>query len=478
MQPFGNNKKAHFIGLCGAGMSAVAHLLDEVGYEISGSDQGVYDPIKSYLEKCNLTCSVPHNPTNIPNNVDTIVIGRHAKLVPESNAEVARAFEKFPNNIKSFPEVLGEITQDTQNFVIAGSYGKSTTTALLTWAMQQLHLDPGYFIGALPIDFEYTSGVGGGKYFVLEGDEYPSSNWDNTSKFLHYHASSVLLISGEHDHVNVFPTLEEYLAPYQQLMRALPQGGYVVGCIDNPHVAELMSQSQAKGVSYGFDPRADFTISDIQHEGALTHFQIMHLGKSLGTFSTQLLGKHNVQNICGVVAFMLTHGLCNAQDLVAPLRAFRGITRRLDRKSDIASIHIYEGFGSSYTKARTAITALQEHFPDQKLFVLFEPHTFSWRNRQSLDWYHTVFDGVDTVALYPPPGHGATSHDQLSHKEIIDEVKAHFRGKVLSVCDFDSITETLKNNLQARDVLLILTSGSFDGKIAEIVGWCENNFIR
>ena len=471
-----HNKKAHFIGICGAGMSAVAHLMQESGYDVSGSDQGAYDPIKSYLDRCGLSCTTPHDPGLIPDNPDTIVIGRHAKLVPESNAEVARAFEEFPTNIKSFPEVLGEMTQSTKNFVIAGSYGKSTTTALLTWVMQQLDLDPGYFIGALPLGFEYTSGVGDGKYFVLEGDEYPSSNWDESSKFLHYNASSVLLISGEHDHVNVFPTIKEYLAPYEQLMRSLSPDGFVVGCIDNPHVKELMSGSQAKLVSYGFDPGADFLITNLRYTDEKTLFDIIYQGETLGTFETQLLGRHNVQNICGVVAFMLTHGLAIAQELVAPLASFRGIERRLDRKSDTAAIHIYEGFGSSYTKARTAITALQEHFSGKKLFVLFEPHTFSWRNRQSLDWYHTVFEGVDTVGIYPPPGHGSASHDQLSYQEILDEVRGHFDGDVSEVSDFDSIKTTLKEKVNSGDVLLILTSGSFDGNIKNIVDWCEKEY--
>lgn len=471
-----NNKKAHFIGICGAGMSAVAHLMDEAGYSVTGSDEGAYDPIKSYLDHCELPYTTPHDPSFIPDDVDTIVIGRHAKLIPESNEEVARAFSEFPQKIKSFPDVLGKMTQQTQNFVVAGSYGKSTTAALLTWAMQQINLDPGYFIGALPLGFEYTSRIGGGKYFVLEGDEYPSSNWDQSSKFLHYNASSVLLISGEHDHVNVFPTIEVYLAPYKKLMQSLSTEGYVVGCIDNPYVLDLASYTQAKLVTYGFTETADYRIINVKHNGALTSFEIINNGASLGMFQTELLGKHNIQNIAGVIAFMLTHELCEAGDLVQPIGSFRGITRRLDRKSDATSIHIYEGFGSSYTKARTAITALQEHFPDQKLFVLFEPHTFSWRNRQSLDWYHTVFDNVDAVAIYPPPGHGHTSHDQLSHQEIIAEVRNHFTGEVFEVKDFDSITTTLKENISSNDILLILTSGSFDGNVARIVAWCEKEF--
>src|SRR5262249_51826111 len=159
--------------------------------EVSGSDEGYYPPISDFLDREGLTCLTPHSPDNIPAQVDLIVIGKHAKLTPETNEEVHAAFQLREcglAEIKSFPEVLQELTRETQNVVVAGSYGKSTTTALLAWMLRESGKDPSYFIGAVPLGFSSTAHVGHGKYFVLEGDEYPASNWDSRSKFLFYNA--------------------------------------------------------------------------------------------------------------------------------------------------------------------------------------------------------------------------------------------------------------------------------------------------
>ncbi|MFT5280802.1 MAG: UDP-N-acetylmuramate: L-alanyl-gamma-D-glutamyl-meso-diaminopimelate ligase, partial [Flavobacteriaceae bacterium] len=143
-------KKAHFIGLCGKGMSGVARLLQESGWEVTGSDAGFYDPIKSYIEHCGLDCMTPHAKQNIPEDVDAIIIGRHAKLIPEHNEEVKHAFEHFADKIRSYPEILEDMTENTTNFVVTGSYGKSTITALLTWILISNKIDTSYMIGALP----------------------------------------------------------------------------------------------------------------------------------------------------------------------------------------------------------------------------------------------------------------------------------------------------------------------------------------
>lgn len=223
--------KAHFIGICGAGMSATAKLLKEAGWGISGSDEGFYPPISIYLEKNNLPCTPSYSANNIPDDANIIVIGKHAKLVPEENEEVMAAFASG-KPIKSFPEVLHQLTAETKNFIIAGSFGKSTCASLAAWILTHAGKDPSYFIGAVPLDLPTNAHLGKGDTFILEGDEYPSANWDKRSKFLLYNAQTVLLTSAEHDHLNVFPTLESYLEPYVELGLQLPPEAIFVACLD------------------------------------------------------------------------------------------------------------------------------------------------------------------------------------------------------------------------------------------------------
>jgi len=231
-------KKAHFIGIAGKGMSAVALLMREAGVEITGSDEGFYPPVSDYLAAANIPFSNGYKKENIPDDADVIVIGKNAKLTKESNEEVAAAFASG-KRILSFPDVLEEMTAGDETLVVVGSYGKSTSTALLSWCLLQSQKDPSYFIGEITNGLEAHAHLGHGNVFVLEGDEYPSANWDYRSKFLHYNPKNVLLTSATHDHVNVFPTHEEYLSPFRQLIAVLPQDGLLVVNATEPHALAL-----------------------------------------------------------------------------------------------------------------------------------------------------------------------------------------------------------------------------------------------
>ncbi len=469
-----DKKTVHFIGLCGAGMSAVARLYQEMGWEISGSDQGVYDPVKSYLEKCGMTCKIPHQAANLPANPDLIVIGRHAKLTVENNEEVRAAYQKFPDRIISFPLAIEKLTRATTNYVVVGSYGKSTCTALMAWILMHLGHNPSYFIGAIPIGMEYTSRIGSSDVFVLEGDEYPSSNTDDTSKFIYYHASSLLLTSAEHDHVNVFPTIEDYLKPFFQLIRGMDKKSTIVAGIDHPNVKQLLAVADCRIVTYGWSDQADWQPRHIKY-GPVTKFDLMKNKDKVVTLQTSLIGKHNIENITGVCVFLLEHGLVSPENILEPLRTFQGIVRRLDKKSDKSSLVIYEGFGSSYTKARTAIEAIRLHYPGKRLIIVFEPHTFSWRNKNTIDWYDSVFAGSAEVLIHEPPAHGKQQHEQLTLSEIVARTQKN-HPSVYPTPDFGAITGTLQELLSGNEVVLLLTSGSFDGHLQDIVEWMEKVF--
>ncbi|MBY0429526.1 MAG: UDP-N-acetylmuramate dehydrogenase, partial [Alphaproteobacteria bacterium] len=213
--------KAHFIGLAGVGMSATAKLLRDAGWSVTGSDEAVYPPISHFLEKEKLACFTPYAASNIPADVDLIVIGKNAKLVPETNAEVAAAYQSG-KHIASFPEVLGELSQNKDAVVVAGSYGKSSCSALLAHILQSSGKDPSFFVGAIPLTPSTSAQIGKGNLFVFEGDEYPSSNTDNRSKFLHLKPKHILLTPLAHDHVNIFPTIKKYLASFYELASLLP----------------------------------------------------------------------------------------------------------------------------------------------------------------------------------------------------------------------------------------------------------------
>jgi UDP-N-acetylmuramate: L-alanyl-gamma-D-glutamyl-meso-diaminopimelate ligase len=457
--------KAHFIGVCGAGMSAVAHLMQQAGYEVSGSDEGFYPPVSDYVARIGIATREGYGADNIPADAARIVIGKNAKLVPETNTEVAAAFARHRIAVRSFPEVVSEMAAETHNIVVAGSYGKSTVTSLIAWCLVFAGKDPSWLIGALPHGFDHTSNLGSGPHFVIEGDEYPAANWDDRSKFEHYRPSTVVLTAACHDHVNVFPTLADYHAPFHRLMGLIENAGLLVACITEENARSFHAAFAGHKRSYGIGaPDADYQATELA-PGAVTRFTLVANGRALGGIETTLLGRHNVENILAAAAVLIGGQILTFDDFRNAIAAFKGLARRLDRKvPDQASIHVYEGFGSSHEKARSAIEAMRLHFPASRLIVLFEPHTFTWRNRSALPQYATAFDGTDIVFAHRPPLQGAATHEQASLDEILTEAQRWHDD----VRPFQSVAEVV-DEARPGDVVLILSSGNFDGLMQPVI---------
>ena len=466
-------KKAYFIGICGAGMSATAKLLLDFGWQVSGSDDNFYPPVSTYLDEHHIPVVKGYNEQNILADVGLIVIGKNARLTPEKNAEVKKAFESNVP-IKSFPEVLGELSHGHENIVIAGSYGKSTCTALIAWALECAGKNPSYFIGAIPKTPSESSKKGSGKIFVLEGDEYPTSNWDTKSKFLYYHPSHLLLTSLTHDHLDIYKTPEDYRAPFKKLIALTPPHGIIVACGDGEGLREELN-GDSRVVWYSIKENADWTIKNLALEEK-TSFSITHKGRAIASIRTSLLGMHNIENILGAGALLLSLDLVTPKQFEKAMETFKALDRRLDKKSEATSVPAYEGFGSSYTKARSAIEAIRLHFPNRLLTVIFEPYTFSWQNRDVIHWYDTVFKDCNNVLIYKPPGENRTESWQLKLIDILDRVQK----TGLTVGGFETPEDgltILKKYVKNNSVILILSSGGFGGFIDMAVNWTEKEFL-
>lgn len=465
-------KHAHVVGIGGVGMSATAKLLRDSGVAVTGSDEAVYPPVSHMLRDENLPCATPYDPANIPAQTDVFVIGKNAKLVPETNAEVAAAFASG-KPILSFAGVLGMLSQHSQTLVAAGSFGKTTSVSLMAHCLMEAGLDPSFMIGAVPLSPPTPAHVGRGRQFLLEGDEYPSSNTDNRSKFLHYHPDHLLITPLAHDHVNVFPTVEDYLAPFGQLVAGMKTDCLVVASTVGELSRRFLNSLTRPVTTYGI-AEGDWQVRDIAW-GERTRFTIVHAGKDVARLETGQLGLHNIENMLGVGAFLLMLGLVTADQLRSAMASFKGIRRRLDRKSDKTSIPVFEGFGSSYDKARSAIAAMKQHFGDRNLIVVFEPHTFSWRNRSTLHWYDDVFEGARNVFVWHPAEQGAGTHEQVSQQEIIARIAAGGYD-VTAMYDAQRAAQDIADAVDANSAVLFLTSGDLGGLIESLPPLLEARF--
>lgn len=464
-------KKAHFIGIGGVGMSATAKLLQESGIEITGSDEEVYPPISTFLEQSKLSYKTPYLAENIPADADLIVIGKNAKLIAETNAEVAAAFQSG-KTILSFPEVLAALSKEKETIVVAGSYGKSTSAALLSHCLLSAAKDPSYFIGAIPVAMQ-NAHIGSGGLFVLEGDEYPASNTDPRAKFLLMHPTHALITPLAHDHINVFPTPADYLAPFKELSSLLPQAGTLVICTEGALSKEFIADLGRPAITYGLT-HGEYQARDIVW-GEKTTFTITKDGKDIVTVETTQLGTHNIQNIVGVAAFVFSKGLVTPEQFVSAVSSFKGLIRRLDKKSEETSIPIYEGFGSSYEKAQSAIAAMKLHFPSKRLRMVFEPNTISWRARARLSQYDDVFLGAAKVYIFNPPHDGKET--ELSLEEIVSRVST--AGIEAVGCNTaEEVLNLLEADMTAEDCILLSSSGAMGGLVESIPRLAEKKFPK
>ncbi len=462
--------RIYFLGIAGAGMSALASVLASEGHEVSGVDEDVFPPMSTYLDAVAIPWRDGFDPALTPPDIDVAIVGSSAKLHLADNPELAELVRRGVPRF-GFAEFLGRHTRERENLVIAGSFGKSTLTALLAHLMRAAGRDPGYFIGAAPLDLATSGHWGADPAFLIEGDEYIAGGEDRRPKFLLYHPAQVMISSIVHDHVNVFPTFASYQAAFAQLVALAPIETPLV-CARGFAALDALVEGRAV-VWYGRGSGSGYCAQRIEI-GETTRFRLTTPAGGEIALTTGLLGLHNIDNIAGAAALLLERGWIDADALQRGVASFRGLQRRLDKKTVSSSAPAYEGFGSSYEKARSAIEAILLHFPGRPAVVVFEPHAFSWREASALGWYDTVFEGVDQVLLLPPPLHGAAA-DQLTAGAIAGRIGAS--GVPVSVvAGGEAALADLSARLGGEEVILLLSSGPLDGLTRSLPAWLDQRF--
>ncbi len=447
MPPLEDIHHIHSIGICGSGMSAVSILLKELGYRVTGSDENVFPPISTVLHKNDIPITTTYSKNNIQPSTDLIILGKSKRINEKTNEEVHYALKRgIP--ITSFPEVLESLTKEKHSLVIAGSAGKTTCTALTTWVLMCAKKDPSFFIGGIPKNIGVNAGAGSGKLFVLEGDEYPTSNDDTSAKFLHYNPKEVLVTSMEHDHFDVFKTKKDFNEPFLLLSRKAKR---LCVNITNDNTLPLHDTGSAIE-TYAVSKDAEWKGENIHFTKDGTEFSLYKRSEKLADIKTSLLGYHSVENIVGVAILLIGGGHVTVEEFVEGVSTFTGVKNRLEKLNKKGAISIYEGFGSSFEKVRASIEAL---LPIKKgnLVILFEPFATSWGMREYLPFYKTLFRGADRVYLYTPPlkGKDVSASDIISISE----------NGIIPFTATD--TKTLMKTLKSDDILLTLSSSDFDG---------------
>ncbi|HEX9669713.1 MAG TPA: Mur ligase family protein [Thermoanaerobaculia bacterium] len=444
----------------GTGMAPLACLLQEQGHRVRGVDGPLYPPMSTLLERCGVRPLAGYDPAHLDPPPDLVVVGN---AIRRDNPEAVEA-ERRGLSLLSMPQALARFfLAGRRPLVVAGTHGKTTTTALAAWVWTACGRDPGYLIGGAPKDLPASFASGGGDRFVVEGDEYNAAYFDRGPKFLHYRPETLILTSVEYDHADLYPTPEALRDAFAALLRLLPATGLLVACGDDPAVRELAVDAPCPVVFYGLGgqnvvrPAGPVAATP---EGSRFRIDDPEAGPVEVVLS--LAGAHNVTNALAVWAAARRDGL-PARDVAAALGRFHGVRRRLDELVSAEGVTVVDDFAHHPTAVAATLEALRQRYPRRRLVALFEPRSLTAGRRMFFDAYRAAFAGAHRV-LFAPTFHAGRldPEERLDFGALARALAA--AGVPAALCaDAEEVLSRALAEAQPGDVLVTMSSGAFEG---------------
>ena len=448
------------MGIGGIAMGTLAAMLKEKGFRVTGSDQNLYPPMSTHLEKLNIHMFQGYRAENLQEAApDLVIIGN---VIRRENPEARYVLEHALPYV-SMPQAIEKFfLSEHLSIVVTGTHGKSTTSSLLAWVLDYAKMEPSAFIGAFVKDWHSSYRLGNGKYIIIEGDEYDTAFFDKSPKFLHYRPSIGIMTGIEYDHADIFADYDAVLDAFRSFVDLFPVGSQLIVNADDSNCLALASACRGKVITYGESASADWRLVKITYHPGEIHFRYSDPLLKQHDMVTKLAGHHNLSNTMAVIAAASIAGL-SSPEIQKALLAFKGVTRRQDIIGESKGVLIIDDFAHHPTAVKETILALRNHFPDRRLIAAFEPRTNSSRRRVFQMAYADAFDDADCVCIKQPPGlDGIPQSERLDATQLVEDIRqkkiqAHYFSETGELLNF------LAGYCQAGDLVLCMSNGSFDG---------------
>ncbi|HVS87189.1 MAG TPA: UDP-N-acetylmuramate:L-alanyl-gamma-D-glutamyl-meso-diaminopimelate ligase [Candidatus Acidoferrum sp.] len=456
-------KHIHVIGIGGSAMAPLAGMLRERSFRVTGSDAGVYPPASTLLESLGISFFNTFDAAHLQPVPDLVVVGN---VIARGNPELEEVLDrKIP--YRSMPEILeGEFLPGHHSIVVSGTHGKTTTTAMLAWVFQTAGKKPNFLVGGVAENFGKSYGLGGGKEFILEGDEYETAFWDRGPKFFHYHPDDLILTSLEYDHADIYPDFASYELAFRRLVNLVPRSGRVVIWGDTEDSGPALRRAAEKAFcpveTYGFGPANDWVASDLTIEGEIMGFRVTHRGKPMGEFKLAATGRHNVLNAMAAIAVAYGRGI-GTEAIAEALTTFRSVKRRMDVRGEVNGVLVVDDFAHHPTAVRATIEAARGRWPGRRLWAILEPRSNSMRRKvfeESLPKALAQADRVVLGGVFRAQQLG--DENRLDPESVVESVRRLGRDAHVFP-SADRIADYLAGEIKAGDLLLVMSNGSFDG---------------
>lgn len=439
--------KIHLIAIGGSAMHNLALALHEQGHEVSGSDDEVFEPSKSRLERKGLLPkSIGWDARRIHKELDVIVLGMHAR---KDNPELQRALElELP--VYSYPEYLYESSKDKTRVVITGSHGKTTITSMILHVLNFHIRDCDYMVGAQLEGFDTMVRLTDHNEFMLiEGDEYLSSPLDPRPKFVHYRPNIALLSGIAWDHYNVFPEFAQYLHQFELLMGYIEPGGQIIYNEEDPEVKNLVESTKHEIKKFPYQTPS----YQVENENFV-------LNTPEGDLELNIFGAHNMNNLEGARWVCSQMGITD-DEFYEAIVEFEGASKRMEPILEEAQFKAYRDFAHAPSKVKASMLALRETFADQKIMAVVELHTFSSLNIDFIKHYQSTLDPADTAVVYFNPE--VVKHKKLPALDTLAVQEAFGNDQILVVQSSSELEQLVRVQKKEHGILALMSSGNFDG---------------
>lgn len=458
--------RIHLLGIAGAAMAPVAGMLQERGFRVSGSDTGVYPPASTLLDSLGIRWFDGFRAENLQPHPDLCVVGN---VISRGNAELEFILDnKLP--YCSMAQLLEDFfIRGRTSIVVAGTHGKTTTTAMLAWIFHTAARRPDFLVGGVCPNFgDRSYGLGGGEEFIIEGDEYETALFDRGPKFLHYHPDELILTSLEFDHADIYPDLASIARQFRLLVNLVPRRGRILIWGESPELREVSAKAFCPVETFGFTAECDWAAGDIQWHDNATEFRVAFRRREVARIRIPVAGRHNVLDALAAVA--LSHGRgIEVGAIQNALATFQSVRRRMEIKGEENGVLVVEDFAHHPTAIRLTLEAARTRWPGRKLWAAIEPRSNTMRRKVFEKVLPESLAVADSVAIGPVNRAALLSdEDRFSPDGVAESIRGLGR-EAAAFPSAEAIARHITSAARPGDMVLVMSNGSFDGLCGKLL---------
>jgi len=451
----------HILGICGTFMGGIAQLAQAMGHRVTGSDTNVYPPMSSQLEAAGITLYQGYDTDQFDPRPDVVVIGN---AMSRGNPAVEYVLAQGLA-YTSGPQWLAEhVLQDRWVLGVAGTHGKTTTSSLLAWILEDNQMQPGFLIGGVPANFGISARLGQSPFFVVEADEYDTAFFDKRSKFVHYRSRTLVMNNIEFDHADIFANLEAIQIQFHHLVRTVPANGLIIRPAHDTAVDQVIARGcwtpqQTIGEAGDWEARL------LRPDGS--EFELLHRGQCLGPLRWDLLGVHNVNNALAAIAAAHHAGVpvANACDSLA---TFKGIKRRMEERAVVNGVTVYDDFAHHPTAIRYTLEGLRNKVGKARIIAILEPRSNTMRMGVHADSLAAALVAADEIYLYQSPELGWSPAG----------LQTALGDRLRLATSTEDIVRQVGEDAISGDQILIMSNGGFEGLHQRLIDRLRQKFAN